>query len=333
MSHSAAFPKILHIGDKQILDLFEGDVEITEKIDGSQFGFGKTPEGELIIRSKGREISLDNADKLFFPAITYINSIQDRIPNGWFFYGETLHAPRHSTLAYDRVPRNHIALFAVYEIEPRVYHNYDAIKHQAELLEVDAVPLLFRGVTTATNVLDMVKDTPSYLGGQNVEGIVVKAYKNWMFLGQIPLSVMSGKYVTEEFKEVHNKDWSKLNTGKGKFDVLKENYRTEARWRKAVQHLRERGELTGTPKDIGLLIKEARVDIETEEKENIKDVLWAIYKEDILKYSVFGLAQWWKEKLVLGENDATENSRGSETVQPGVSGEESREDSSTSTTG
>lgn len=301
MSKTAAFPKILHIGDKQILDLFETEVEITEKIDGSQFGFGKTPEGELIMRSKGREIDLEVADKLFLPAITYVTSIADKIPNGWLFYGETLHAPRHSTLAYDRVPRNHIALFAVYEVEPRVFHNYDSIVEWSKTLDVDAVPILFRGETSAANVLEMVKDTPSYLGGANVEGIVVKAYKPWMFLGQIPLTVMSGKYVTEEFKEVHSKDWSKLNTGKGKFDVLKENYRTEARWRKAVMHLKERGELTGTPKDIGALIKETRVDIETEEKENIKDVLWNIYKEDILKYSVFGLAQWYKTKLVEGE--------------------------------
>lgn len=301
MSKTAAFPKILHIGDKQILDLFETEVEITEKIDGSQFGFGKTPEGELIMRSKGREIDLENADKLFFPAVTYVNSIADKIPNGWFFYGETLHAPRHSTLAYDRVPRNHIALFAVYETEPRVFHNYDTIREYAELFEIDAVPLLFRGETSAANVLEMVKDTPSYLGGANIEGVVVKAYKPWMFLGQIPLSVMSGKYVTEEFKEVHVKDWSKLNTGKGKFEVLKESYRTEARWRKAIMHLRERGELTGTPKDIGALIKEVRVDIETEEKENIKDILWGIYKEDILKYSIFGLPQFYKEELAKGE--------------------------------
>ena len=68
MSTSSAFPEILHIGDKQILDLFEGDVEITEKVDGSQFGLGKTPEGELIMRSKCREINLENAGKLFFPA-------------------------------------------------------------------------------------------------------------------------------------------------------------------------------------------------------------------------------------------------------------------------
>lgn len=301
MSKTASFPKILHIGDKQILDLFETEVEITEKIDGSQFGFGKTLEGELIMRSKGREIDLENADKLFFPAITHVTSIADKIPNGWFFYGETLHAPRHSTLAYDRVPKNHIALFAVYDSDERVFHDYDTILRWATEFDVDAVPLLFRGETSAVNVLEMVKDTPSYLGGSNIEGVVVKAYKPWLFLGQIPLSVMSGKYVTEEFKEVHTKDWSKLNTGKGKFEVLKENYRSEARWNKAIMHLKERGELTGTPKDIGALIKEVRVDLETEEKENIKDVLWAIYKEDILKYSIFGLPQFYKEQLVKGE--------------------------------
>jgi hypothetical protein len=147
----------------------------------------------------------------------------------------------------------------------------------------------------------MVDDTVSYLGGQKIEGVVVKAYKPWMFLGQIPLSVMSGKYVTEAFKEVHNKDWTRLNTGKGKFDVLKENYRTEARWNKAIQHLRENGELTGTPKDIGALLKEIYVDIETEEKENIKEQLYSIYKSDIMKYATHGLAQWYKERLVKGE--------------------------------
>jgi hypothetical protein len=37
---TSAFPKILHIGNKQISDLFDGVVEITEKVDGSQLGFG-----------------------------------------------------------------------------------------------------------------------------------------------------------------------------------------------------------------------------------------------------------------------------------------------------
>ena len=42
------------------------------------------------------------------------------------------------------------------------------------------------------------------------------------------------------------------------------------------------------------------VDIETEEKENIKDQLYAIYRGDIMKYATHGLAQWYKTKLVDG---------------------------------
>ena len=297
MSKTSAFPKILHIGDKQILDLFEGEVEITEKLDGSQFSFGKI-DGEVITRSKGREFT--EPDKLFKPVWEYVHSIADRLPEGIWFYGETLGTPRHSTLAYDRTPKNFFALFGVYNMETHVFYDYDHILKWAEKLDVDPVPLLFRGKISQDKIFGMVEDTPSYLGGQNIEGVVVKAYRPWMFLGQ-PLTVMSGKYVTEAFKEVHNKDWTKLNTGNGKFDVLKENYRTEARWNKAIQHLRENGELTGTPKDIGALLKEINVDIETEEKENIKDQLYAIYKGDIMKYATHGLAQWYKNKLVKGE--------------------------------
>jgi hypothetical protein len=298
VSKTAAFPKILHIGDKQILDLFEGEVEITEKLDGSQFSFGKI-DGEVITRSKGREFS--EPDKLFAPVFEYVHSIADRLPEGLFFYGETLGTPRHSTLAYDRTPKNFFAMFGVYKTDTREFLNYDHIVEWSEKLDVDPVPLLYRGEISQSEILKMVDDTVSYLGGQKIEGVVVKAYKPWMFLGQIPLSVMSGKYVTEAFKEVHNKDWTRLNTGKGKFDVLKENYRTEARWNKAIQHLRENGELTGTPKDIGALLKEIYVDIETEEKENIKEQLYSIYKSDIMKYATHGLAQWYKERLVKGE--------------------------------
>ena len=264
----------------------------------SQFGFGRV-DGELVTRSKGRVIT--DPDKLFIPAVNHVRSIEHLLPEDLFFYGETLCQPRHSTLAYDRIPTNNIALFGVLNRHTREFLDYENIKWWADKLEVDAVPLLFKGTMSQSEVLKFVDDTISYLGGQNIEGVVVKAYKPWMFLGQIPLSVMSGKYVTEAFKEVHQKDWSKLNTGKGKFDVLKENYRTEARWNKAVQHLRERGELVGSPKDIGALLKEVYTDIEEEEQENIKDQLYSIYKNDIMKYATHGLAQWWKEKLVKGE--------------------------------
>ena len=60
---TSAFPKILHIGNKQISDLFDGVVEITKKVDGSQLGLGKI-NGELFVRSKGKEQDLDNPDNI-----------------------------------------------------------------------------------------------------------------------------------------------------------------------------------------------------------------------------------------------------------------------------
>ena len=76
----------------------------------------------------------------------------------------------------------------------------------------------------------------------------------------------------------------------------------------AVQHLRDNGELTGTPKDIGPLIKEIRKDVMEEEKEAIKATLWSIYQNDFLATATNGFPQWFKEKLVKGEINEQANS-------------------------
>lgn len=298
------FPKILHIGDKQIETLFNGPVEVTEKVDGSQLGFGKV-NGRLFVRSKGRELDLDNPDGMFINAVEYIKSIEERIPDNFTFYGEYLQKPKHNTLAYDKIPTNGISLFGVYNYGTKEFYPYSTIEEWAGKLQVDAVPVLKTGLCSPEEVLELVKDRTSYLGGQKIEGVVVKAYKPWLFLGQIPLTVMSGKYVTEDFKEVHHKSWKAEHTGKGKLEVAVSQYKTEARWNKAVQHLRDAGNLTGTPKDIGGLIKEVKNDVTEEEKENIKNALWNIYGEQFTRAATEGLPQWFKEKLVKGEINET----------------------------
>lgn len=134
---------------------------------------------------------------------------------------------------------------------------------------------------------------------------------------------MSGKYVTEEFKEVHHKDWKKNNTGKGKLETLKEQYRSEARWRKAIQHIKENGELEGSPRDIGMLIKEIKKDVTDEEKENIKTHLWSLFGDDFLREAVNGFPQWYKEELMKGNIDAeSSDMQGSTSVGEDNLGEE-----------
>lgn len=305
MAHSVAYPKIIALGGVGIGSIFDEEVEITEKLDGSQFGFGMV-DGELVCRSKGKEQDIDNPDKMFIEGVEYIKSRQHLLPPDHFFYGEYLQKPRHSTLAYNTTPRNHIALFGVMAQDESgsIMLSHDMIQEFADKFDIDAMPLLYQGKSNPEHVLELM-ERESYLGGQNIEGVVVKNYKPWLFMNQILFPVMAGKYVSEKFKETHNKDWSKLNTGKGQMGVLKDKYRAEARWHKAVMRLKEEGKYTQSLKDIGELIKIVKADLVLEEKENIKNDLWKLFKDDVVRYSTSGLPEFYKKELLLGEANDT----------------------------
>lgn len=289
-----SFPKIFAIGTKYIKDIFKEEVEITEKIDGSQFGFGKI-DSKLFMRSKGQQIFQDNPDKMFLKAVEYVEKIQDKIPNNTVFYCEYLQKPKHNVLEYTRTPINNLILFGICN-EEESFVDYKDITKWAKKLKIEAVPLIFQGnIKKADELFELIK-TDSILGNCKVEGVVVKSYKPFM-MGNIAFPIMCGKYVSEKFKEVHNKSWSKEKTARGRFEVFKDRFRTEARWEKAIQHLKEKGELENAPKDIGKLLKEIQQDIAKEEKENIKDFLYKEFAPEILRYSTAGFPEWYKEKL------------------------------------
>ena len=111
-----AYPKVAALGHRAVADIFDGKVEFSEKLDGSQFAFGIVG-GELHYRSKGRQIPRNSVQEndLFYPVIRWVEDLADagNIMEDHWFYGETLRKPKHSTLCYDRVPRNHFALFGV----------------------------------------------------------------------------------------------------------------------------------------------------------------------------------------------------------------------------
>lgn len=104
------WPKIPALGKPELADLFKEDVEVTEKIDGSQFNFDLI-NGELCIRSKGAVIDPENPPNLFRPVVDYVVSISKGLVNNITFHGETLSSRRHNTLCYDRVPQNYFMVF------------------------------------------------------------------------------------------------------------------------------------------------------------------------------------------------------------------------------
>lgn len=296
----AAFPKIFALGTKPVANILDNEVEITEKVDGSQFIFWNI-NNTLYVRSKGAEISVHSPEKMFTEAVEYAYKLFEngKLPDGYAFYAEYLKKPKHNVLEYSRIPKNHLALFGVYEVASKTFINkYELIQRHAEYLDIDTVPLIYNGKIIAEEVINLL-NRESFLGKASIEGVVIKSYNELLIGGQL-LPVTSAKYVSESFKEVHKSSWSKEHTYGGKWDRFKENHRTEARWQKAVQHLKESGKLKTDPSDIGLLIKEVKEDIIKEEKDNIKDFLWNQFGEDLLRRSTCGLPEWYKAQLALG---------------------------------
>ena len=82
---TSKFPKAWAIGHRNTENLWDGKVEITEKLDGSQFGFGIV-DGELVCRSKNQIIHVDDKKHMFYKAIEYINEIQGLLIEGYFYY-------------------------------------------------------------------------------------------------------------------------------------------------------------------------------------------------------------------------------------------------------
>ena len=288
------YPKIYSIGHKYLNELFLDEVEISEKVDGSQISAYVNDKGELHVRSKGQELILDQPEPLFKEGVATFLELKDKMNPGWVYYGEYLKKPKHNVLAYDRIPVKHVILFDIM-VSDQNFLSLDEVRTEATRLGLEAVPLLHKGKVDAVEPLRELLERTSVLGGQKIEGFVVKNYKRFGLDGKVLL----GKYVSEAFKEMHKKDWKESNPS-SKDIVLRiaESLKTHARWDKSVIHLKEKGLLTDSPRDIGNLIKEVKDDTKLECEAEIKDILFNHAWPDIARLITNGLAQWYKDKLL-----------------------------------
>jgi len=300
-----SYPSIYSLGHKNVQDIFQEDVLIEEKIDGSQFSFGVFG-GELKCRSKGAMLNMDAPEKMFSKAAETVKLLLPDLKDGWTYRGEYLQKPKHNALVYDRTPSQNIILFDINTGEEE-YLSCEDKKLEAERLGLEVVPRLFHGkVNSPDGILSFLK-TESILGGQKVEGVVVKNYARF----GVDKKALMGKYVSEEFKEVHNREWKNSNPNGG--DVIQNMilaYRTEARWNKALMHLKEKALIDGSPKDIGLLIPECKADILKECEEEIKEKLFSWAKDKILRGCIAGLPEWYKKLLLESNFELKESENG-----------------------
>jgi hypothetical protein len=303
-----AYAKIYALGHPSLKNLLVGPVVVQEKIDGSQFSFAKL-DGRLRMRSKGKEIFLEAPDKMFEAGVEYVQSIQDKLTEGWVYRCEYLRVPKHNTLCYSRIPRNHLVLYDVMT-KYETYANQTSILAVAGSLGIEAVQYLLTGEMDLA-IFQRFMGYESQLGGQTVEGVVIKNYGEFC---QKTGHVLMGKYVSEHFKEVHGAEWKRSNPGRQEImAMLIAKYRSEARWEKSVFKLRDDGVLQQAPQDIGPLMKLVAPDIEAECKEEIMETLWKYFWPQIARGVVAGLPEWYKQRLV---EEQFERDTDNETVLP-----------------
>lgn len=294
MLHS--YPNVYQLGHKLVSNVLDGYVLVQEKIDGSQISFGIDNLGDLRIRSKNKEIDIEHPDDMFRFAVEWIVKNRSNLQAGWTYRGEYLQKPKHNTLAYSRVPNNHIIIFDICDgLES--YLPYSRVKYEADFIGLEVVPLIAEGVFTEADILELKDEwlsRESILGGTKVEGVVIKNYN--VFTAE--KKVAMAKLVRDDFREQNATNWKAAKPStEDVVQKLIDTYRTEARWQKAVQHLRDSGELQGEMKDIPLLMKEVSNDVVKECKDEILEQLFAYAWPKISKGITRGLPEWYKSQI------------------------------------
>lgn len=290
-----SYPSIFALGHRALQELLLDPVVVEEKVDGSQFSFGLFDEnGEMVLRcrSKGAQLNVVAPEKMFTNAVDVVKVLP--LKTGWTYRAEYLKTPKHNALAYDRIPEKHLIVFDI-NTGHEEYMSYADKAAECARLGLETVPLVFEGMIENVEHFRSMIDRVSALGGQKVEGVVIKNYKRF----GPDKKVLLGKFVSESFKEVHASEWKLANpTRTDIVERLIDTLRTPARWNKAVQHLREVGQIEDSPRDIGLLIKETQADIEKECLDLIAQKLseWAL--PQIRRGVVRGLPEWYKDELV-----------------------------------
>ncbi len=290
------YPSPKALGHGMCKDVLDGYVIIQEKLDGSQFSFGSF-DGKLKVRSRGKVIDLDVGEKMFNAGIAYVKQLHEkgRLAEGYTYSGEYFNKPKHNTLAYDRIPKNGIILFDIRYDDERYLDTID-VERFAKFLDLEVAPLLYKGegALVDSTLIERLMGIKSTLGGDfNIEGIVIKNYNKFSSDGKVQMA----KVVSEKFKEKHCKNPAFKTSNKDVIAELIKHYKSEARWQKAVQHLKESGSLELTPKDIGKLISEVKEDILSDSVEEIKNTLFKWAWPKISREAVSGLPEWYKAEI------------------------------------
>lgn len=284
-------PSIFRAGHRAITGLMDGEITVQEKIDGSQFSFMRTNLDDLLFRSRKHMVVAGEVG-LFNRAIEEITKIKPFLEVGVIYRSECVDKAKHNVLAYGRTPKCHVVIYDMQRPDGTYYNTAGLVKECAKL-GLENVATFYRGpasaVTEQMATSWLAKE--SQLGATLVEGYVIKNYEK---LTAVETKPMMSKVVAQRFEE---KQGGKRPPGPDIMSVLETTYRTEARWRKAIQHLTEQGKLVGEMSDLKHLIPEIQLDVLGEHVDDIKQALFEHFWHRLRKRLVSGFPDFYAANM------------------------------------
>lgn len=172
--------------------LLNGNVTVTEKVDGANVGIIRTKE-RFRLQKRGSLVDMgEHVQFNFFKAWSEVN--QDKlieIPKDCILYGELMYAKHH--VFYNQLP-DYFLPFGMCEND--VYWPHEALLEWCNMVGLHPVPFIYHGPVTKDDLFKMIPDVSAY-GDEPAEGIVLFNHKKQM----------RGKVVREEFvKELNEGD-------------------------------------------------------------------------------------------------------------------------------
>ena len=256
---------------------------IEEKIDGSQLSFCRQEITGVIFFNRGRP--LEPPYGVFQEAVFALQKITAGIPLNTVFHGETVTKLRHNVVRYGRLPRFFFVLFDVQNPDGS-FASRAEVESYASQLNLECVQLLHAPCADLSiqpqHVIPQLS-TVSMLGGDAAEGVVVKhpAFDK----GHGHTSARKVKVVRKEFKEQHKAKKDKLEglSANEKLALIASWFPAEPRLRKAQQRLRDQGKEDASWHDV---LNEAKRDLEAECGDQLKDLLWACFGQELVKMCI-----------------------------------------------
>lgn len=176
--------------DKGTLNAFlrgKKDLIIEEKLDGSQMAIG-WKGGQPYIQGKNSHIpSTDKRPQyggVWDWAWSHLDSLEQL--QGVLIYGEWVRIRHH--IEYDSLP-SWFMPFDVFMTKQKRFLPYDKKIAALEKIGLPSPRLLYRGKVNLDLIHDVAVEKKSAFGNENMEGVVIKDYKEQTFI----------KFVTREF--------------------------------------------------------------------------------------------------------------------------------------